>query len=141
MITLNGECVVCGEPLAFNVPETLPESHLVAPQCLTCLDQQVGSGNELVFHLPEQLAGAVFALGRVTITRAALGALVKSGENAIELLARHASLGEQVRVLTTVQTSGGKLWLVTDIADGQSTTTLLSAAESRAVLGGLPKSA
>jgi hypothetical protein len=143
MITISGGCVVCGEPLAFEVPETLPESHLVAPQCLSCLDQQRGSGSELVFQLPEQPAGAVFALGRVTITRAALAALVKSGENAVELLARHAGLGEQVRVLSTVQTSGGgKLSVCTDIAaDGRAETVLLSATESRAVLGGLPKSA
>jgi hypothetical protein len=134
------KCVVCGEGLVFALPEGLAESQVVAAQCLTCLDQQFGNGSELTFRLGEQPAGAI-GIGRVTISRAAMAALAKSGLNAVELLERHASLREEVRVVSLVQTSAGKLWVCTDIRDGQPMTVMLSATESRAVLAGLPKSA
>jgi hypothetical protein len=84
----------------------------------------------------------LFDLGRLVATAGALAALEKTGQNAVEFLARHVtddrgelsledraenclSLQQGFRLLSSCRTSpGDKLWVITE-ADRSSTTLLL----------------
>ena len=84
----------------------------------------------------------LFDLGRLVATPGALAALAKTGQNAVEFLARHVtgdwgelpvedktenclSLQQGFRLLSSYRTSAGdKLWVITE-ANRSSTTLLL----------------
>jgi hypothetical protein len=84
----------------------------------------------------------LFDLGRLVATAGALAALGKTGQNAVEFLARHVtgdwgelpvedraenhlSLQQGFRLLSSYRTSAGdKLWVITE-ADRSATTLLL----------------
>lgn len=84
----------------------------------------------------------LFDLGRLVATAGALAALEKTGQNAVEFLARHVtgdwgelpveeraenslSLHQGFRLLSSYRTSAGdRLWVITE-ADRSSTTLLL----------------
>jgi hypothetical protein len=90
MAKAKGRCSACGVPLEADIAEPLAGAELAAPLCPACTDCQFLDGGGAILKLQRELEGALFPLGRVTITGGAVAALAEAGEHAASFLARHA---------------------------------------------------
>jgi hypothetical protein len=90
MATARGKCSVCGVPLEVAIAEPLAGAVLASALCPACTDQQFLDSGGAILRLRQEPEGAVFPLGKVTITTGAVEALADAGEHAAVYLARHA---------------------------------------------------
>ena len=84
-----GHCSRCGALLKVEVAEPFAEAGLAAARCPSCTDCVFLDGGGAILQLREELEGARFPLGKVTITGGAVAALSESGEHVAAFLARH----------------------------------------------------
>ena len=82
--------MACGAPLEVAVAEPLARAALASALCPGCTDQQFLDGGGAILRLRQEPEGALFPLGRVTITGGAVVALAGAGEHAAIYPARHA---------------------------------------------------
>jgi hypothetical protein len=90
MATVRGKCSACGAPLEVAVAEPLAGAALASALCPGCTDQQFLDSGGAILRLQRDPEGALFPLGKVTITGGAVEALAGAGEHAAVYLARHA---------------------------------------------------
>jgi hypothetical protein len=89
MPKLISKCSACGDDLELVVPETFAGAGLAGALCHACTDLQFLEGGGAILELRQQLEGARFPLGKITITGGAIAALADAGQHAIEFVARH----------------------------------------------------
>jgi hypothetical protein len=82
---VNENCSRCGATLPFA------EAGLAAPLCPSCMNYVFLDSGGAILELRQELKGARFPLGKVTITGGAVGALAGAGEHAAAFLTRHVS--------------------------------------------------
>jgi hypothetical protein len=90
MATVRGKCSACGAPPEVAVAEPLAGATLASAFCPGCTDQQFLDNGGAILRLQGDPEGALFPLGKVTITGGAVGALADAGEHTAVYLARHA---------------------------------------------------
>jgi hypothetical protein len=90
MAIIRGKCSACGTLLELAVADPLAGAALAAALCPGCTDQQFLDGGGAILGLRQELEGARFPLGKVTITGGAVVALAEAGQHAATFLARHA---------------------------------------------------
>jgi hypothetical protein len=89
MATITGVCCACGQPLTATAAGAFVQAILVAPLCRHCADQQFLDQGGVLLTLRQELAGARFPLGRITVTAGAVDALAQATQHAVEFLERH----------------------------------------------------
>ena len=83
------KCSACGVPLELEVPELFAGAELAAALCAACTERQFLDGSGTILELRQELEGARFPLGKVTITGGAVEALADAGEHAATFLRCH----------------------------------------------------
>jgi hypothetical protein len=91
MADVPAKCAACGAPLVIRVADALADAEVVSAVCQTCTDRQFFERGGVVFNLQEELAGARFALGKITVTPGAVQALSDAGQHPITFLQRHVA--------------------------------------------------
>src|SRR3954453_19711710 len=91
MADVPAKCAACGTPLVIRVADAFADAVVVSAVCPTCTDRQFFERGGVVFNLQEELLGARFPLGKITITPGALQALSEAGQHAITFLQRHVT--------------------------------------------------
>ena len=84
------KCSECGVRLELDVADTLDGAAIAGALCLGCTDQQFLDGGGAILQLRQELEGARFPVGKVTITGGAVWALAEAGQHAATFLDRHA---------------------------------------------------
>jgi hypothetical protein len=82
-------CSVCGAPVVSRVGGPFAEAPVAAPLCPACTEPLFLDQGGAVLTLRQDLPGARFALGKVTVTAGALAALAEAGQHAVAFLERH----------------------------------------------------
>jgi hypothetical protein len=90
MTTWKGRCSHCGTPLELAVPEAFAGAEVFAPLCPACTDRMFLDEGGAVLMLERDVEGALFSLGKITVTAGAVDALSSADQHAFEFLARHA---------------------------------------------------
>ena len=89
MLKVQGKCSACGAALEVAVAGPFAGAELAAPLCAGCSDRQFLADGGVILELRHEFEKARFALGKVTITCGAVGALSDAGEHGVTFLARH----------------------------------------------------
>jgi len=89
MPKLTGKCSACGDALELVVPEAFTGAGLAGALCPSCTDLQFLEGGGAILQLRQELAGARFLLGKITITGGAVAGLANAGQHAVEFVVRH----------------------------------------------------
>jgi hypothetical protein len=89
MSSVKGKCSACGVPLELDIAEPFAGGELAGALCPACTECQFLDGGGAILELRRELEGALFPLGKVTITGGAVEALADAGEHAARFLARH----------------------------------------------------
>jgi hypothetical protein len=89
MADVPARCAASGTPLVIRVADALADAAVVSALCPTCTDRQFIDRGGVVLTLQEELPGARFALGKITITPGAVQALSEAGQHAATFLQRH----------------------------------------------------
>jgi hypothetical protein len=82
-------CTSCGAPLALTVAEPFAHVELAAPLCRACTDRMFLAHGGSLLALRQPPDGALFPLGKITVTPGAIAALADAGEHAAAYLLRH----------------------------------------------------
>jgi hypothetical protein len=91
MADVPARCAACGAPLVIRVADSLAGAEVVSALCPACTDKQFIERGGVVLTLKEELPGARFALGKITITPGAVQALSEAGQHAATFLQRHVT--------------------------------------------------
>src|SRR5260370_23442410 len=91
MADVHGKCAACGAPLVIRVAEALAGAEVVGALCPACTDKQFFAMGGVVLTLQQELPGARFALGKISITPGAVQALSEAGQHAVTFLQRHVT--------------------------------------------------
>src|SRR5262249_18724801 len=89
MSSVKGKCSACGAPLELDIAEPFAGGELAGALCPACTDCQFLDGGGAILELRQELEGALFPLGKVTITSGAVEALADAGSHAAWFLVRH----------------------------------------------------
>ena len=89
MVNVMGKCSSCGVPLDVKMSAAFEEAKIVAALCAGCTDQTFLNGGGAILRMREEPEGALFPLGKVTITAGAIEALSCAGEHAANFVGRH----------------------------------------------------
>src|SRR5436309_1361737 len=82
MSRVKGTCSACGAPLEMDVTGAFAGAELAAAMCPGCSGQLFLDGNGAIIELRQELDGARFPLGKVTITGGAVEALADAKQHA-----------------------------------------------------------
>src|SRR5262249_23947349 len=91
MADVPAKCAGCGAPLVIRVADSLAGAEVVSALCPACTDRQFIEQGGVVLTLQQELPGARFALGKITVTPGAVQALSEAGEHAADFLRRHVT--------------------------------------------------
>jgi hypothetical protein len=72
-----------------DATQPFDQAEIVGALCPACTDQQFLDQGGAVLALRQELPGALFALGKLTLTAGAVEALAAASQHASEFLARH----------------------------------------------------
>jgi len=89
MPLLRTACSTCGTAIEITVVEPFSGAALVRLLCRACTDRQFLDQEGAVLMLTQELDGARFPLGKITITPGAVEALAEAGEHVASFLQRH----------------------------------------------------
>jgi hypothetical protein len=90
MAPVKVKCSACGAPVGVLADGVFAGAEVVSALCPACMDQQFREQGGAVVALRGEPEGALFPLGKITITVGAVEALEASSQHAAEFLARHA---------------------------------------------------
>jgi len=90
MGTATGKCSVCGASLVLEVPPPFDQATLVSPICNRCAERQLLDRGGTILQLTEEVPGALFPLGTISVTPGALALLSQAEQHATEFVLRHA---------------------------------------------------
>jgi hypothetical protein len=91
MADVPAKCAACGAPLVIRVADALAGAEVVSALCPACTDKQFIECGGVVLTLQQELPGARFPLGKITITPGAVQALSEAGQHAATFLQRHVT--------------------------------------------------
>jgi hypothetical protein len=82
-------CSACGAPFEIEVAGPFAGAEIAPAFCAACTDQQFLDQGGAVLTLRGELPGALFPLGKITVTAGAVAALAEASQHAVEFLMRH----------------------------------------------------
>jgi hypothetical protein len=89
MSSIRSVCSGCGAPLQIEVAGLFGAATVAGGLCPRCTDRQFSDGGGVVLSLDRELPGALFSLGKVTITAGALSRCPVGGEQPPSDCLRH----------------------------------------------------